>query len=254
MATETDALKDLLFRMADDALIVAHRNSEWTGLGPLIEEDIAFSSIAQDKLGHAHALYALLNDMGEGDPDQLAFNRPPGLFRSCHLVELPIGQYDFSLVRHFLFDNAESIRYDLLATSTCIPLAQLARKVKGEIKYHVFHADNWMAQLGVGGDDESRSRMQDAVDSTVPIAFGMFEPVPTDDVLASTGIFPGESMVSGRWVQIIQEKLAASGYSMPVVADRGVGYGGRAGTHTAHLEPLLHEMSEVFRIDPLASW
>src|SRR2546422_1011522 len=97
-----EAIKDLLFRMADDALVLGHRNSEWTGLGPILEEDIAFSSMAQDKIGHAQALYIILNEeFGEPIPDKLVYERNEKDFKCCHFVEMPIGEYDFSLVRHF---------------------------------------------------------------------------------------------------------------------------------------------------------
>src|SRR5512141_2016888 len=106
------AIKDLLYRIADDELILGHRNSEWTGLGPILEEDIAFSSIAQDQIGHAVSIYTMLHEQfGEPTPDALAFGREEHEFRCSHLVELPIGDYAFSLIRHFLFDHAELLRY-----------------------------------------------------------------------------------------------------------------------------------------------
>src|SRR5687768_6435949 len=116
-------LKDLLFKMADDALIIGHRNSEWTGIGPMLEEDMAFSSMAQDKIGHAIALYNILHEvLGEADPDTLGFKREAKQFKCCQFVELPIGEYDFSLIRHFLFDHAEWLRYGMLASSSFQPL------------------------------------------------------------------------------------------------------------------------------------
>ena len=102
-----EALKDLLYKMADDQLILGHRNSEWTGFGPLLEEDIAFSSMAQDKVGQSWQLYKILNGVGENDPDTVAFMRNADQFHNCQFVELPNGEYDFSLIRHFLFDTAE---------------------------------------------------------------------------------------------------------------------------------------------------
>jgi phenylacetate-CoA oxygenase PaaI subunit len=92
-------LKDLLYKMADDLLIIGHRNSEWTGLGPVLEEDIAFSSMAQDKVGQSLALYEILHQLGESDPDTVAFTRNAPQFHCSQLVELPIGEYDFSLVQ-----------------------------------------------------------------------------------------------------------------------------------------------------------
>src|SRR6056300_242785 len=116
-------LKDLLYRMADDLLILGHRNSEWTGLGPILEEDIAFSSMAQDKIGQSEHLYNLLNQLGEADADTVAFTRNANQFHSSKLVELPIGDYSFSLIRHFLFDFSEYLRFEALRSSAYEPLA-----------------------------------------------------------------------------------------------------------------------------------
>ncbi len=127
------ALKELLVKMADDELILGHRNSEWTGLGPVMEEDIAFSSMAQDKIGHSLALYGILHEqLGEKDPDHFAFLREEKEYRCCHLVEMPNGEYDFSLVRHFLFDHAETVRYQSMSESSFEPLRRLSSKFRGE--------------------------------------------------------------------------------------------------------------------------
>ncbi len=255
MRSNDRQLTTFLLRMADDALIIAHRNSEWTGLGPILEEDIAFSSIAQDKLGHAYTLYSLVRELGESrTADDLAFGRNASAFRCCQLVEYPIGEYDFSLVRHFLVDNAEQIRFAALENSTFEPLSKLARKVRGEIKYHVFHADNWMVQLGSQGTEESRARMQSTLNLAFPLALGMFERLPDDDLLVTEGVYPGEAALEAEWQQRISDKVVAAGFVVPHVPDPRVGYGGRIGLHTEHLAPLLDEMCEVIRIDPSAEW
>jgi len=127
------ALKELLYKIADDLLILGHRNSEWTGFGPLLEEDIAFSSMAQDKVGQSHALYTILNSLGERDPDTIAFTRNASQFHNCVLVELPNGEYDFSLIRHFLYDTAEAIRFEMLSSSTFQPVADLSKKIRAEL-------------------------------------------------------------------------------------------------------------------------
>ena len=125
-----NAAKELLYKMADDQLIIGHRNSEWTGLGPILEEDIAFSSMAQDKIGQSQHLYALLHELGESDPDTVAFTRNAEQFHCSQLVEYPIGEYDFSLIRHFLFDFAEAIRFEMLQNSSYEGLAKLAKKFR----------------------------------------------------------------------------------------------------------------------------
>lgn len=248
------AVKDLLYRMADDALILGHRHSEWTGLGPILEEDIAFSSIAQDKLGHAYALYQLLHALGEPEPDRIAFFRDAPEFRCCHLVEYPNQGYDFSLMRHFLFDVAEQWRYHLLESSRYEPLAQLARKVRGEIKYHVFHATQWVVHLGARGTEESHQRMQRALEQALPLALGIFEPSPYDEQLAEAGIFPGERFLQERWWETIQPILEHANLRVPELQTLVPAYGGRRGVHTPYLQPLLDEMGEVIRSEPDAQW
>lgn len=249
----TTALKELLYKMADDQLILGHRNSEWTGFGPLLEEDIAFSSMAQDKIGHSYALYQTLHELGEQDPDTVAFMRPAPLFHNSVFVELPNGEYDFSLIRHFLYDTAEALRFEALSSSAFPPLAQLATKIKGELRYHTLHANTWIKQLGTA-TEESISRLQQSLDYAMPYALGMFEESPYEEHLIREKIFSGENSLKQKWVtavsQVIdQTKLQlADPYRITPVS------GGRTGKHSLHLQPLLDEMSEVFRIDPSAEW
>ena len=253
--SHSEALRELLYSMADDDLIVAHRNSEWTGIGPILEEDIAFSSIAQDKLGHSQALYTLLHtELGEEEPDSIAFGREESQFTCCRFVELPLGDYAFSLIRHLLFDLADQLRFESLETSSWEPLARLARKVRGEIKYHLFHAVTWVRKLGAEGSEESRARMQSALNEAFPYALGIFEPRSGDGVLVEEGIYPGEDVLRERWRAALSNILGESNLRMPEVENIEAEYGGRRGHHTEHLAPLLEEMTEVFRIDPEATW
>ena len=250
----TAALKNLLFRMADDALIIGHRNSEWTGIGPMLEEDLAFSSMAQDKIGHAQALYTLLNALGEADADTLAFKRKEKDFKCCQFVELPIGEYDFSIIRQFLFDHAEMIRYEMLSTSSYQPLAQLAKKVKGEIKYHVMHADSFIKQLGKG-TEESHARMQSALNYAWPFALGIFEITEFESSLINENIFGGEETLKKRWLEKVAGVIEAAGLILPTTDEEKIVYGGRNGFHSGFLKPLLDEMCEVTRSDEAtAEW
>jgi ring-1,2-phenylacetyl-CoA epoxidase subunit PaaC len=250
-----EAIKDLLFRMADDALIIGHRNSEWTGIGPILEEDIAFASMAQDKIGHAQALYNILHEVfGMQDPDFLGFRRQESEFKSCHFVELPIGDYAFSTVRHFFFDHAEAIRYEMLSKSKFEPLAKLTLKFKGEIKYHILHADTWMKSLSVNGNEESRARIQSAVNELYPYALGMFEPGIDESGLIDAGYFNGEKALQARWEELVQKKFGEWSLSVPSVAEKDIKYGGRKGFHSSYLADLLNEMTEVIRTDYEAEW
>lgn len=250
---DNQALKELLYKMADDQLIIGHRNSEWTGLGPLLEEDIAFSSMAQDKVGQSYALYKLLHELGENEPDTVAFTRNASQFHNCQLVELPIGEYDFSLIRHFLFDMAEYMRFEMLTRSSYDPLAKLAAKIRGEIRYHVMHATTWIKQLG-SASEESIRRLQGSLDEAMPYALGIFELSPFEDQLISEGIFSGEKALYEQWAEAVSSEIDKSALHMPDLSSVTPVYGGRTGEHTEHLQPLLDEMAEVFRTDPTADW
>lgn len=247
------AIKDLLYKLADDELILGHRNSEWTGFGPILEEDIAFSSMAQDKIGHSLAFYTLLHELGESEPDTVAFTRNASQFHNSQLVELPNGEYDFSLIRHFLYDNAEIIRFEMLSKSSHEPIAKVATKLKGEIKYHVLHANTWIRNLG-NSTEEAILRLQSSLNEALPYALGMFETSTFEQELIVAGIYGGEEAVKAEWLQRIQAVLEKTELKLPDVESITPKLGGRYGEHTEHLQPLLDEMSEVFNIDPTAEW
>ncbi len=248
-----DALKNLLYKMADDQLILGHRNSEWTGLGPVLEEDIAFSSMAQDKIGQAYQLYSILNELGESDPDTIAFTRNAEQFHCSELVTLPIGEYDFSLVRHFFFDHAELLRFEALCNSTFDPLAMLARKFKGEIKYHVMHANTWIKQLA-NGNAESKMRIQNAINENFALALGIFEPCDDENALIETNLFIGEKALQNQWYETVKQFIESCGLSIPDMQSTTPIYGGRKGNFGKYLQPMLTEMTEVYSIDPSADW
>lgn len=250
-----EALKHLLYPLADDLLILGHRNSEWTGLGPVLEEDIAFSSMAQDKIGHSLAYYELLTAVGEPAPDVMAYNRKAADFRSCHLVEYPIGEYDFSLIRHFLFDYAYAVRLEALKHSSHAPLAQIAVRLAKEQKYHTLHARTWVVQLATGSQ-ESRARLPQALNETLPMAYGIFEVTDATADIVAQGLQIHEDELLAQWLTVVAEVLAQAGLQLPTVTrEQALAHmGGRRGQHTPHLQPMLDEMTEVFRLDPEAAW
>ncbi|MFN7312471.1 MAG: 1,2-phenylacetyl-CoA epoxidase subunit PaaC [Bacteroidota bacterium] len=246
-------IKELLYKMADDLLIIGHRNSEWTGLGPILEEDIAFSSMAQDKIGQSQAIFQLLHELGEQEPDTVAFTRNANQFHNAVFTELPNGDYAFSTMRHFLYDVADQLRFEMLANSSYEPLAKVSRKVKGELKYHVFHANTWITKLGAA-TEESHARMQTALNECWNYALGMFEESEYEKQLISEKIFDGEAELQKRWLGAISPILTKATLTIPNESTWQAQMGGRKGIHTEHLQPLLDEMSEVFKIDPTAEW
>jgi ring-1,2-phenylacetyl-CoA epoxidase subunit PaaC len=140
-----------------------------------------------------------------------------------------------------------------VANSNYEPLAKVARKVKGELKYHVFHANTWFVKLG-SANEESHNRMQAAFNEAWNYALGMFEPRKNEYLLIAEGIFEGEETLQEKWLANITPFIIKAGISIPSSETWNPVYGGRVGKHTKHLSPLVEEMSEVFRYDPTAEW
>jgi len=248
-----EAIQNLISRMADNAFILGHRNAEWTGIGPTLEEDIAFSSMAQDKIGHAFQLYTLMHKyMGGLSPDDMGFNRTEKEFLCCQFVELYTNDYAYALIRHYLYDHAEAIRYQLLRSSSFRPLADLAKKIAGEIKYHTMHADLWMKKLTLGGNEESKARMQTALNEAWPYALGLFEITEAEESIMQAKVFTGEEDLKSQWMAHILPAVERFGLRIPAYAEPV--FGGAKGFHSHWLSPLLEEMTEVFRTDVSTEW
>ncbi len=246
-----DALIDLIYRLADDDLILGHRNSVWTGLAPILEADIAMSSLAQDEIGQAVAYYTLLHELGEDDPDTLAFARGVEDYRCASLTVLDRGDWAFTTVRQYFYDVYKTHRLAALTESAYVPLAQLARKVRGEQKYHMMHSRMWVSRLG-DATDESHQRMQAAVDALYGHALGLFEPTPHEAVAVEAGFCVAEADLLAAWRAEVEPMFEQAGLTSP--GDAKPVYGGRRGAHAAELQTLLDEMQQVYRLEPTAAW
>src|SRR5262245_59957617 len=177
---------ELLLALADDELILGWRNSEWTGIAPFLEEDVAFSSIAQNEIGHARALYELVaRDLGT-DADALAFDRPPEEYHSSPLVELRRLEWARTIARHWLYETADAIRLEALKQSADPEIAGIAAKIDREEVYHRIHAGMWIDRLLAS--DDARPRLDEAVVELWPYALGVL-----DDELRPELVRPVES-------------------------------------------------------------
>lgn len=273
-------LAELLLALADDKLILGHRNSDWTGLAPILEEDIAFSALAQDEIGHANAIYQLVAPWRNTSADKLAFARPPADFRCAAVVELADEfDYGFAIARQLLCDHFDLLRLARLARSSYAPVAQLAARMHAEERNHVSHADEWVMRLGHGGR-ESRARVQAALDKLAPHAASLFEPMEGQERLESAGIYPALGAGGGgvsaaaaaggagaapdsrelptdmfdAWRTAVQRVLADAGLRATFERPPAGFVGGRRGAHTPEFAPLRSEMTEVAAADPEALW
>ncbi len=259
-ADQKTALAGMLLFLADDEYMLGHRMSEWTGMGPIIEEDIAFSSMAQDELGHALGFYMLREELGEPDADTMLYSRVSADFRNSILTELPRGDYAYSMMRQFLYDGAEAERLAALKESAYEPLRDLAARMLQEERYHWMHGTTMVRRLA-GGADNARLRMQKALDALFPYALGLFEPYHGETLLREAGIAPGETELRNRWLARLCPLLQDFGLLPPAVQTGGLWLatvdpvlGGRTGVHTEHLDTILEAMAVLHRADPGATW
>jgi ring-1,2-phenylacetyl-CoA epoxidase subunit PaaC len=164
---------DLLLAIADDELVLGWRNSEWTGIAPFLEEDVAFSSIAQNEIGHARALYELVAAELGTTADELAFDRPYDEYRCAPLVELRRLEWARTIARHWLYETADEIRLAALKASDDPEVAGLAAKMDREETYHRMHAEMWVDRLL--STEEGRTRLNEAVEELWPYALGVLD-------------------------------------------------------------------------------
>src|SRR5437667_255788 len=141
----------LLLALGDDELVLGHRHSEWTGWAPHIEEDLAFSSIAQDEMAHARLLYGLVRELDGRGEDELALGRQPDEYRNAVLCERPNRDWGYSIARQYLYDTADAVRLEALAESSWRELADVVAVIRLEEEYHLDHARAWFTRLAVPG-------------------------------------------------------------------------------------------------------
>jgi ring-1,2-phenylacetyl-CoA epoxidase subunit PaaC len=211
---------DTVLAFADDELVLGWRDSEWTGIAPFLEEDVAFSSIAQGEIGHARALYELAAGVLGTDADALAFDRKPEEYRCAPLVELRlVHDWAGTVARHWLYETADALRVAALMESDWSEVAGLAAKMDREEAYHRMHAQMWADRLR---ESAERDRFEAAVEELWPSALGLL-PEEQRERLAE--------LVGREQVE-------------PVSRDR----------HTEELRPLWEEMTVVRRSLPGATW
>ncbi|HSI99917.1 MAG TPA: 1,2-phenylacetyl-CoA epoxidase subunit PaaC [Patescibacteria group bacterium] len=187
-ATARGALAELLLAVADDEFVIGFWDSEWTGIAPMLEEDVATSSIAQDEIGHARALYELLATLTDDDPDRIAYGREPDGYRHAALLDHARGDWAFSVARRYLYETADTVRLTALAQSAYEPLALLAGKMRREETYHLLHADAWLRRLA--GASEASERLAEALRTLWGDAQEVFAPFAGEDVLNREGLLP----------------------------------------------------------------
>ena len=239
--------------LADDALVLGHRLSEWSGRAPMLEEDIALSNLALDLIGQARLFYAYAGEIeGAGrDEDALAYLRDEHAYTNLLLVEQPNGDFALTMVRQLLYAAFMQPYYQALQGSTDRRIAEIAAKAVKEMTYHVRHASEWVIRLG-DGTDESHSRTQAALNDLWMYTGEMFETSEGERNLAERGIAVDRASLKPAWDSTIDRVLTDATLKRP--ADRWPQSGGRQCRHTEHLGRMLAEMQVLHRAHPEAGW
>lgn len=244
-------LASLLLALADDELVIGWSDSEWTGIAPVLEEDVAMSSIAQDEIGHALAFFELLCAEAGGTPDEWAFQREPAGYRCAVLAGRRHGDWAQTMARRFLYETADAVRLAALERSSHAPLANLVAKMRREEQYHLMHVQTWFERFA-SDPGEGRQRFSAAVDDLWPDALDLFTPPDGEDDLVRAGVLP-EPMAAlrERWQAMLAPSLARLG--VDVSAAQPPEQPRHGGTHPDFA--WLHgEMTMVSRLEPGATW
>lgn len=253
MSSASADVREFLLAFADDEHLMGQQHTEWIGVAPFLEEDLAFSSIGQDELGHAAMLYELVLGLDGIEPtdtaiDALAYRRDSGDYRSCHLVERTTTDWAEALVRHWIYDTFEAMRWQLVAESSLPRLRAIAARALREEAFHRLHADALLDRLLPASD--ARRRILAALEAVAPLVGGLCEATDGEAGAISDGVCTGPtSAVAAPLERAIEER-----FSLAAASSLSGNGQNRRTTRSTGFEPLMARMREVLDFDPEAVW
>lgn len=252
--TEKEAKLEILLRLADDRLIHGHRLSEWAGHGPELEEDLALANVALDMIGHAAALYQYAAELeSKKDEDYYAYFRDDIDFKNIAMVELPKGDFAFTILRQFLFSSFSYFLYnELIDTIRDEQLNGMLQKHFKEIRYHLRHSREWILRLG-DGTDESHQRLSEAIKEIWMYTGEFFEQDEFMKAAIGFNLYTDTDSFKPEWNKLVFETFEEAMIDLPD-NDQYMYSGSRRGQHTEHLGRLLAEMQFLRRSYPEADW
>ncbi|MEO8404648.1 MAG: 1,2-phenylacetyl-CoA epoxidase subunit PaaC [Chitinophagaceae bacterium] len=266
---KTQSLIDYTLHLADNSLILAQRNAEWCGHGPILEQDIAITNISLDLLGQSRNFYQyaaqLINNsqqsegkapslgggLGEATEDTLSSLRTERQFKNCLLAEQPNGDWGQTILRQFFFSAYQYLLYSHLQQSTDEQLAAIAAKAIKEVTYHLRWSSEWVIRLG-DGTEESHERMMHAIDELAMYTGEMFEPASYETEVISTKQGVNMADLKETWMRKVKEVFDEATLIFPgnIFTQKG----GKEGKHTEHLGYILTELQYMQRTYPGAEW
>lgn len=248
---------DYVLHLADTTLILAQRNSEWCGHGPILEQDIAITNISLDLLGQSRNFYQHAAELiNSKDPaaaateDSLAYLRDEREFKNPLLVELSNGDWGKTILRQFFFSVFQELQFKALLNSTDKQLAAIAEKSQKETAYHIAWSSEWVIRLG-DGTDESHRRMLAALDELWEFTGGLFIPAPYEQELSGS-VAVDVSTLKLPWMTEVEKVFNEAG--IPVPGHTFMQQPGKTGIHTEAMGFILAEMQSLKRSLPNAGW
>jgi len=242
-----------ILHLADNALILAQRNAEWCGHGPVLEQDIAITNISLDLIGQARNFYQYAAQLtgGDCDEDKLAYLRAEREFKNCLLVELPNGDWGQTILRQFFFSTYQFLLYTELQKSSDEQIAAIAAKSLKEVTYHLRWSSEWVIRLG-DGTEESNQRMLRAIENLWMYTGELFQSSPYETQSVKDGIGAELSLLKCKWDEKVERVFAEAGLPYPEKVYHQTG--GKEGRHTEHLGYILAEMQYMQRVYPNSEW
>ena len=248
-----NSLFQFVLTLADDALILGHRLSEWAYRAPFLEEDIALSNISLDMFGRANMLLEYATNMQgqKATPDELAFKRNEREYYNHLLCEQPNGHFGETILRQFLFDSFYSLFLEELAKSSDIELSAIAKKSIKEVTYHFRHSSQWVIRLGAG-TEESHNKMNMALNKLWQFTEEFFIMDEIDKKMLKKKIGVNRQALKSKWIKKVDDILKEATLEKP--KDIHMLLGGKKGIHTEHLGHILSDMQYLQRAYPDAKW
>lgn len=250
----SDPFFEFCCRMGDNTLVLGHRVSEWCGVAPVLEEDIALANTALDLIGQTQLWLGLAGEVeGKGrDADKLAFHRDAWDFRNVLLAEQPNGDFGQTMMRQFLFDSWHLIALKALMDASHDQISAIAEKSVKEVTYHLERSQDTVIGLG-DGTEESHARMQAALNKLWPYVGEMFVSDDIDAAMVEQGVAPDPTSLRDAFDTHLAVVLAEATLVKP--KDDFAHKGGKSGTrHSEHLGHMLTQMQWLQRAYPDATW
>jgi ring-1,2-phenylacetyl-CoA epoxidase subunit PaaC len=251
LSAASPALAELLLTLADDEFVIGYWDSEWTGIAPYLEEDVAMSSLSQDEIGHARLFYERLARETGDSADRIAYGRPADGYRHARLLDHPRNDWAFTIARRYLYETADSVRLAALASGSDSELSDSVAKIRREERYHLMHVDAWLRRLADAGR-EPRTRLEAALRRLWPDASSVFAGLETEASLLEEGLI-GERLdrQRERWLDeigpVFRELALPFEPASPSRASRGPDHG-------PDFAWLWGEFTSVYRSEPGATW